>query len=398
MRPKPLQRPGPLEPFDERDTVFARTRLRPGTETYDAYYARHPELEHADERTRALRSLASPGTRRYRPGAGALVDSTFEASELVAAAIDLADEGPEFGGTPSNLGAADGESASGPRHPCEFDSAADLTRWIKQAARFLGAADVGTTRLDQGFVYTHRGRPLETFGRSIALEHKSAAVLVFPMRHGMVGSSPEMSATAETGRVYQQGSAACFTLADALKRMGIRARAHVDSSYQVLCPPLGVDAGLGELGRNGFLIHPTYGPGVRLGVVTVDADLEQDDEVCHGIAEFCRACGKCAINCPAGAIPEGEPTIVRGAQKWQMNPEHCYHYWRTQGTDCGLCIRTCPFAKRDTTLHRIVRSSIAASTAFNRLFLWCDDLFYGKKPPSKPPPMLVGGPTEIERD
>jgi ferredoxin len=397
MRPKPLQRPGPLEPFDERDTVFARTRLRPGTEPYEAYYARRPELRDTDDRTRAQRPLASPGTRRYQPGAGALVDATFEASELVAAAIDRADEGPGYGDTPSSLGVASGEGAAGPRHPCAFDSAAALTRWIKQAARFLGAADVGTTRLDPAFAYTHRGRPLSKFGEPVSLEHASAAVLVFPMSPGFVAASPEMIATAETGRVYQQGSAACFALADALKRMGIRARAHVDSSYQVLCVPLAVDAGLGELGRNGFLVHPTHGPGVRLGVVSVDAELEQDDPACHGIADFCRACGKCAANCPAGAIPEGEPAVERGALKWQMNAERCYHHWRTLGTDCGLCIRTCPFAKPDTSLHRFVRRSIARSTSFNRFFLWCDDLLYGSKPASKPPPLLADGPSESER-
>jgi len=398
MRPRPLKRPGPLEPFDERDTVFARTRLRPGTETYAEYYGRRPEREHADERTRAQPSLASPGTRRYRPGSGALCDATFEASELVADAIDRADEGPEFGGTPKNLGAEDGEPATGPRHPCRFESAGALTRWIKGAALFLGAADVGATRLDPAFVYTHRGRPLGLFGEPIALEHPYAVALVFPMRHEMLGASPEMSATVETGWVYQQGSAVCFTLAQALRRMGIGARAHVDSSYQVICPPVAVDAGLGELGRNGFLIHPTFGPGVRLGVVTVDAELEQDDQVCHGIAEFCRVCGKCAANCPAGAIPEGEPTEVRGAEKWPMNAEHCYHYWRTQGTDCGLCIRTCPFAKRDTSLHRFVRRSIAATSAFNRFFLWCDDLLYGRKPESAPNPLLGEGPEQIDGD
>jgi ferredoxin len=253
---------------------------------------------------------------------------------------------------------------------------------------------VGVTRLEPAFVYSHRGRPLSRFGQPIALEHRSAAVLVFPMDPRFVASAPEMTSTAETGRVYQLGAAACFSLADALKRLGIRARAHVDSSYQVICPALAVDAGLGELGRNGILIHPTYGPGVRLGAVTVDADLEQDDEVCHGIAEFCRVCGKCAVNCPAGAIPEGEPEVVRGALKWPMNAERCYHFWRTQGTDCGLCMRTCPFAKPDTSLHRFVRKSIAGSTAFNRFFLWCDDLFYGKKPESEPPPLLGDGPSE----
>lgn len=392
MRPRPLNHPGPFEPFDERDTVFARNRLRPGSETFEEYYGRHPELRSPDDRTRAQPHLASPGTRRYRPGPGALVDATFEASELMAAAIDRADDEPGWGGTPRTLGAADNGDALGPRHPCTFASAADLTRWIEEAARFLGAADVGATRLDQAFVYTHRGRPLSKFGQPIALDHPSAAVLVFPMSADLVGSSPEMTATAETGRVYQQAAAACFSLADALKRMGIRARAHVDTSYQVVCPPLAVNAGLGELGRNGILIHPTFGPGVRLGVVTLDAELDYDAEVCHGIADFCRACGKCAVNCPAGAIPEGEPTVRGGALKWPMNAEHCYHYWRTQGTDCGLCIRSCPFAKPDTRLHRFVRRSIARSTALNRFFLWCDDLVYGAKPPSKPPSLLGRGP------
>jgi ferredoxin len=393
MRPKPLVHPGPFEPYDERDTVFARTRLAPGTEQYEEYYARRPKWRDKDDRTRALRNLASPGTRRYRPGPGALVDATFEGSDIVAAAIDEADPGPIFGRRPATIDAKESDGSEGPRHPCKFDSPAELTRWIKDAARFLGAADVGIAPLDPGFVYTHRGRPRSAFGERIALEHSHAAVLVFPMRDDLVRSSPGMTATAETGRVYQQLSAVCFMLADALKRMGIPARGHVDTSYLVICPPLGVAAGLGELGRNGFLIHPTFGPGVRLGVVTLDAHCEDDSEVCHGIADFCRVCGKCADNCPAGAIPVGEPEVLRGALKWPMKPTRCYHYWRTQGTDCGLCIRTCPFAKPDTSLHRFVRRVVRGSTTLNRLFLWCDDRLYGAAPPLQDPPILGDGPT-----
>jgi ferredoxin len=374
MRPKSLVHPGPFEPYDERDTVFARTRLKPGTEQYEEYYARRPQWQERDDRTRALRNLASPGTRRYRPGAGALVDATFEGSDVVAAAIDAADKGPPFGRTPSTLGLAETGEFLGPRHPCEF-------------------SDVGIAPLDPEFVYTHRGRPESAFGEPITLKHTHAAVLAFPMRDDLVRSSPEMTATAETGRVYQVLSAACFMLADALKRMGIPARGHVDTSYLVIVPPLGVAAGLGELGRNGFLIHPTFGPGVRLGAVTFHADCAVDPEVCHGIADFCRVCGKCADNCPAKAIPEGEPEVLRGALKWPMRPARCYHYWRTQGTDCGLCIRTCPFAKPDTSLHKFVRWAIRGSTALNRFFLWCDDRIYGASPPSQPPPILTEGPT-----
>jgi ferredoxin len=397
MRPRPLIHPGPLEPFDERDTVFARTRLRAGTELYDEYYARRPELKQADDRTRAQGNLASPGSRRYRPGPGALAEATFTASDLIAAAVDETDDDPTAFDTPFGLGATRSGGTAGPRHAASFASPTALGSWIKDTALFLGAADVGLAPLDPAFVYTHRGRPTARFGEQISLDHRFAAVLVFPMRHGLVQSSPEMTATVETGRVYQQLSAACFILADALNRMGIPARAHVDSSYLVLCPPLGVEAGLGELGRNGILIHPTFGPGVRLGAVTLDAEVAVDEQICHGIVDFCRVCGKCATNCPAGAIPEGEPSVLHGALKWPMNAERCYHYWRAQGTDCGLCIRTCPFAKKDTSLHQLVRQTIARSTAFNRFFLWCDDRVYGASPPAKPPTHLGEGPTEARQ-
>ena len=38
-------------------------------------------------------------------------------------------------------------------------------------------------------------------------------------------AAPEMISTAETARVYQQSAAACYALAEALRRLGIGARA-----------------------------------------------------------------------------------------------------------------------------------------------------------------------------
>ena len=31
--------------YDQRDVVFVRSWLQPGTELYETYYAKHPELE-----------------------------------------------------------------------------------------------------------------------------------------------------------------------------------------------------------------------------------------------------------------------------------------------------------------------------------------------------------------
>jgi epoxyqueuosine reductase QueG len=160
----------------------------------------------------------------------------------------------------------------------------------------------------------------------------------------------------------------------------------------VICPPLAEMAGLGEVGRNGVLVHRRFGPGVRISVVTVDAELVTDEPGCWGIADFCRVCAKCADNCPSGSIPAGGPVKMRGAIKWPLDPDRCYKYWRTLGTDCGLCLRTCPFAKPDTALHRLVRATIRETAVFNKLMLRADDLIYGRRPDAVAPPWLGIGP------
>ncbi len=383
--PRPLDRPGPLEPFDQRDSVFTRARLKPGDPHYDDYYARHPEREKVDGSSRALPNLATPGGHAYREVEAALVQAQFEASDLIASAVEArSDRGG--GGTPAGLGSG----ASSASIEKTDRSPAELARLVKDTARFLGADDVGVAPLDPAQVYSHRGRPLERYGDPVDLPHRSAVVMVFRMRHEMVQAGPEMIATAETARVYQQAAAACFAMADMLQRLGLAARAHVDSNYLLICPPLAVDAGLGELGRNGVLIHPVFGPELRLGVVTVDVEIARDEPGCWGIADFCRGCAKCAELCPSAAIPAGETCISRGAEKWPLDADRCYHLWRTMGTDCGVCLRVCPFAKPDTPLHRMVRRVAARTSRFTKFFLWWDNRLYGHSSRPRRVPRIGG--------
>ena len=376
MAPRPLPCPTPSERYDQRDTVFSRTRLRPGSPEYEAYYARHPERRSGDDRTRSLRSLATPGGQRFRGLEAALVEALFSASELLSDGVEAADSsaGPGYS---SSLGPVPELPDEGwPRLDIAADPAA-VAESIRALARFMGADDVGIATLDPGFVYSHRGRHGPAYGQPLHLDPRSAIVLVFAMREPWLGTSPELSATAETARVYQQSGAACYALARLLGRLGIDARAHVDANYLVICPPLAVRAGLGELGRNGVLVHPRLGPGVRLGVVTTAAELPAGEPGCWGVAEFCRSCRKCAEHCPASAIPTGEPEAVRGALRWPLDPGRCYHYWRSQGSDCGVCVRSCPFAKPDSGLHRLARSVIQRTKALNGLLRRLDDLVYG---------------------
>ena len=115
--------------------------------------------------------------------------------------------------------------------------------------------------------------------------------------------------------------------------------------------PLAIDAGLGELGRNGLLITPQHGPRVRLCKIFTDLPLEPDKPLEFGVKEFCKKCKQCAEHCEAGAISkEDEPSFEAvcrsnnpGVLKWYVDVERCYLYWCENGTDCSTCIKVCPY-------------------------------------------------------
>ena len=62
-----------------------------------------------------------------------------------------------------------------------------------------------------------------------------------------------------------------------------------------------------------------------------------------------------------------------------INQEKCFSFWKTIGADCGICIRVCPYTKPDTLIHRTVRFYISRNPINQRIALFLDDLFYGRK-------------------
>ncbi len=119
----------------------------------------------------------------------------------------------------------------------------------------------------------------------------------------------------------------------------------MDGNYLVVLPTLARDAGLGEIGRNGLLISKKYGPAVRLGAVTTDMPLKPDEGLNLDVASFCEICNMCSSKCPMQAIPKGKREIIEGELRWKIDQEKCYSFWRKIGTDCGLCIKNCPFGQ-----------------------------------------------------
>ena len=59
-------------------------------------------------------------------------------------------------------------------------------------------------------------------------------------------------------------------------------------------------AGLGCLGKNGLLIHPTFGSYVFIGEIVTTLELSPDREPMGA----CLGCGKCLSACPTGALGE----------------------------------------------------------------------------------------------
>jgi ferredoxin len=351
---------------DERTIVFARARLQPGTDRYREYYRQHPEHEAIDERNRARPGLLSPTSRHANPFAYASADSSFSLIDGIQLQVE---------GQP----AAD-------RLPI---SPEDATEMVKGLARYYGALDVGITPLQPYHLYSHIGRGSGEYGAEIPLEHRYAIAITVEMDFEMVGSAPTAAITMESSKQYVEAAAAAAQLGKTIRNWGYPARAHIDGNYRVICPMVARDAGLGEIGRISILITPHHGPRVRLAVVTTDLELVPDPAPPQmDVIDFCTICKKCAENCPSRSISMGEREDKDGL-RWVLNAETCFAYWNEIGTDCGVCMRVCPYSHPDNLAHNLVRWGIQHSGLFRRIALKLDDLFYGRHPKAKlPPPWL----------
>ncbi len=349
---------------DEREAILHRFyRLESGMPEFDEYYRDHPEKLEFDEQVRSLPQLADPGSQTYHRLASPFQAAAFEVLESITRDIEW---------QPAPIEAAPVQAA-----PEEF------SRRLKGFARYLGADLVGTTRLNPAYVYSHIGRSPGRWGASITLDHSHALAIGVEMSHDMVRHAPDSATTTETAFKYFEAAKIAMLVARYINLLGYEARAHVDGNYRVMCGPIAADAGLGELGRLGLLISTTFGPRLRLSVVTTNLPLPQDEPVCFGVQHFCHFCRKCATCCPSGAIDSGQKAIYQGVEKWQTNQESCYRFWRVQGSDCAICVKVCPYSHPDTPMHELVRWAVARNARARRLALLADDLFYGRRPKAR---------------
>ena len=96
--------------------------------------------------------------------------------------------------------------------------------------------------------------------------------------------------------------------------------------------------------------------------------------------DFCRACMKCAENCPGKAISFDDRQWDNGVLRWKINPEACFGYWAAAGTDCARCIQVCPYSHPDNLLHRLARFEVRRNAIARKTAVKMDDVFYGRRP------------------
>jgi hypothetical protein len=345
--------------FDERDIPFARARLQPGSDGFDAYYSLRPEKRAVDDRMRAQPGLLSSASQKAHPLFFSAAEASFDLTETVRTSVDGPVSTERYHATPETF-----------------------TRFMKGFTRHLGAHSVGVARLNPNHIYSHIGRGTGEYGAPVELHHRFALAFTVEMSDALMARAPDAAVILESARKYVDAAVIAITLANFCRRLGYPARAHIDGNYQVIAPLVARDAGLGEIGKMGILMTPRLGPRVRIGVVTTDMPLIVDQRLDgRAVLDFCRICSKCADLCPSRAIPNGDRLLDQNGLRWKLDEDKCFHYWNVIGTDCGVCMAVCPFSHPDNWSHNLMRAVVERSGAGRRLAVWLDDLLYGRQPP-----------------
>jgi reductive dehalogenase len=347
----------PREKLDERDTMFSRNLLEPGTERFHQYYAQNPDKKAKDDKFRKNPGLLEKGTLFYDKQIFSAAEANFE----------LITENRAF----VTGKVAEEKNEMNPHKTTDF---------IKRLTKEFGAVDVGITELRSEHLYTHRGRK-HNYGEQVNNNHPYAIALTVEMDHDFTRNAPYALSVLESSRQYVRSGMIALRIAQYIRQMGYDARAHIDGEYEVVCPLVARDAGLGEIGRMGLLMTPDLGPRVRIAVVTTSIPLIVDQrKEDYSMIDFCKTCKKCAEVCPSRAIPFDDRKEIQGVLRWQIDQEACFTYWTKAGTDCARCMSACPYSHPDNLLHKFVRYGIKNSFIFRYFAVKMDDFFYGRKP------------------
>lgn len=361
---------GPVKQFDQKNNMIKRirwdSRFRKMKETFYGTY--HPKNKDG-----------------YSHKDLALGEAAWYVDDDFGHGIKIHDSGMY-----SWAGKLAGTSQIPPELKLKVTDSAEISRNIKMVAKLFGASHAGICQLDRRWIYSHSFQHTTNEHKvlTVPAEHKYAVVLLFEMDYELIKTSPTWQARGTEGYAYSKMAFTTSMLAQFIRGLGYKA---IPSGNDTgLSIPLAIDAGMGELGRNGLLISPEYGPRARISKVLTDLVLTPDQPINLGVTEFCEKCLKCAEHCPSQAILRGERTTepnnisnAAGELKWPLDAEKCFGFWAANRGSCSNCIRVCPFNKPTGRIHQGVRLLVKKTPWLDSLLLRLDDRAgYGQQVPA----------------
>lgn len=349
---------GKIQRVDQRDELFSRSSLVKGTPEYEEYYKNKPELE------------------KHHPGIAKFWDPEWAfKNHQDDWANTLMGNATFMGG----VWLSSDDVVDGPVSPDRIELSPEVaTEKIKGFCKNLGAELVTIGPCREEWIYSHRGFG-ERRGEPITDTWKYAISIAIPQDYDMMATGTDVCIGIESGQIYARMALIVSTVAQYIRMLGYRARGNHVENYVAMCVPLAIDSGMGEMGRNGYLVTKEYGTNFRLANVLTDLPMVMDKPVDLGVQDFCSQCKLCAEWCPSGSISMGEKVDVRGVKKWEIDRESCLTYWNEHcGINCGLCQVNCPWSKPPSWIHSMAVESATHTSIARRLLPKMEKVVYGK--------------------
>jgi epoxyqueuosine reductase len=216
----------------------------------------------------------------------------------------------------------------------EEASAETWTDRVLACAREAGAGDAGVAAMRAEYAFEGHPVPPQRWMVMLAIGQDHAAMMTAPSDEALV----------EVTRQYARGMRVAKAVATWLRARGHDAVPYAGpmaGSFTLI--PAAIEAGLGELGKHGSLIHRALGSNFRLACVLTDVPLVAGRPDAFGADAFCASCRICMDACPPDAI-QPVKQLVRGERRWYVDFDKCLPYFN-EHLGCAICLPVCPFSR-----------------------------------------------------
>ncbi len=340
---------------DERDILFARAGYKKGTAMYDDYYNRKPEKLAFDEKFREKPLMGNETATMFNQLTSPIPISIFDF---------LADIKPFSDGIVNNNKT--------------IASKEKFTKILKGLAYYYGAKDVSIIKLLESDYYSHKARPDIEYSKVVEPKYKYGIAFNVEMDKNLIDTAPNVPQSIATTKGYMDSAIIGMVLSYYIRNLGYEARNNMDGNYIFPLVNIFDRSGFGEIGTNGLIISKKYGARMRLGLVSTNIPLVEDNIEKLYIKEFCNICNRCKQTCPPKAIQDNLE---------DFRDEMCISMWQHFGSDCGICISVCPFSNN---LPEELTTDLSTRENREKLKSYCDEKFPKIRPMSKNIPDWLG--------